>query len=176
MISRLTQRLEYLEGSHPHALAPPLLPSPLRDDGYDIADYETLTPVTHARYRTSTRFMRRAPPQLSGSSPNWSLITPPTTPWFSSTTGPAGSPSVTSTCGARPPEVRRPSAHLHRHRDVEWSWDDTAKAYYWHRSFITTDLNFDNPAVLDAVNASCAFWFERGVDACVWTPSRTDRT
>ena len=46
-----------------------------------------------------------------------------------------------------------------------WSWDDTAKAYYWHRFFHhQPDLNFDNPAVLDAVIKVMQFWLDRGVD------------
>ena len=46
-----------------------------------------------------------------------------------------------------------------------WSWDDTAKAYYWHRFFHhQPDLNFDNPQVLDAVIRVMQFWLDRGVD------------
>ena len=46
-----------------------------------------------------------------------------------------------------------------------WTWDDTAKAYYWHRFFHhQPDLNFDNPAVLDAVIKVMRFWLDRGVD------------
>ncbi len=46
-----------------------------------------------------------------------------------------------------------------------WSWDDTAKAFYWHRFFQhQPDLNFDNPAVLEAVIRVMGFWLDRGVD------------
>ena len=46
-----------------------------------------------------------------------------------------------------------------------WSWDDTAKAYYWHRFFHhQPDLNFDNPEVLRAVIRVMKFWLDRGVD------------
>ena len=46
-----------------------------------------------------------------------------------------------------------------------WSWDDTAKAYYWHRFFHhQPDLNYDNPHVLDAVLKTMNFWLDRGVD------------
>ena len=46
-----------------------------------------------------------------------------------------------------------------------WSWDDTAKAYYWHRFFHhQPDLNFDNPAVIGAVIEVMRFWLDRGVD------------
>ena len=46
-----------------------------------------------------------------------------------------------------------------------WSWDPVAKAYYWHRFFNhQPDLNFDNPAVRDAVKRVMRFWLNLGVD------------
>src|SRR5204862_3740716 len=46
-----------------------------------------------------------------------------------------------------------------------WSWDDTAKAYYWHRFFHhQPDLNFDNSAVLERIIKVMRFWLDRGVD------------
>ncbi len=46
-----------------------------------------------------------------------------------------------------------------------WTWDETAGAYYWHRFFHhQPDLNFDNPAVFDAVVRVMHFWLDRGVD------------
>ncbi|MGB7549364.1 MAG: alpha-amylase family glycosyl hydrolase, partial [Terracidiphilus sp.] len=46
-----------------------------------------------------------------------------------------------------------------------WTWDETAKAYYWHRFFShQPDLNFDNPAVLEEVLKAMRFWLDMGVD------------
>jgi maltose alpha-D-glucosyltransferase/alpha-amylase len=46
-----------------------------------------------------------------------------------------------------------------------WTWDATAKAYYWHRFYShQPDLNFDNPRVLEAVIDTMRFWFDIGVD------------
>ena len=46
-----------------------------------------------------------------------------------------------------------------------WAWDPVAKAYYWHRFYShQPDLNFDNPAVHDAVEKVCDFWLGLGVD------------
>ena len=46
-----------------------------------------------------------------------------------------------------------------------WSWDPVAKAYYWHRFYShQPDLNFDNPAVHEAVEKVCDFWLDLGVD------------
>ena len=46
-----------------------------------------------------------------------------------------------------------------------WTWDAAANAYYWHRFYAhQPDLNFDNPAVLDAVLGVMRFWLDLGVD------------
>ena len=46
-----------------------------------------------------------------------------------------------------------------------WSWDPVAKAYYWHRFYShQPDLNFDNPAVHEALFSVIDFWLEMGVD------------
>ena len=46
-----------------------------------------------------------------------------------------------------------------------WTWDDQAKAFYWHRFYShQPDLNFDNPRVLEAVLDVMAYWLDMGVD------------
>ena len=46
-----------------------------------------------------------------------------------------------------------------------WTWDEVAKRYYWHRFFShQPDLNFDNPQVLKAVVRAMRFWLDMGVD------------
>jgi len=46
-----------------------------------------------------------------------------------------------------------------------WTWDETAKAYYWHRFFShQPDLNYDNPLVMEEVLKAMRFWLDLGVD------------
>jgi maltose alpha-D-glucosyltransferase/alpha-amylase len=46
-----------------------------------------------------------------------------------------------------------------------WTWDPVAKQYFWHRFFShQPDLNFDNPAVLEAIFKTMRFWLDMGVD------------
>jgi maltose alpha-D-glucosyltransferase/alpha-amylase len=46
-----------------------------------------------------------------------------------------------------------------------WTWDPVAKAYFWHRFFShQPDLNFDNPAVMEAILKTMRFWLDMGVD------------
>ena len=47
-----------------------------------------------------------------------------------------------------------------------WTWDEVAKQYYWHRFFShQPDLNFDHPRVMDEVLKAMRFWLDMGVDA-----------
>jgi maltose alpha-D-glucosyltransferase/alpha-amylase len=46
-----------------------------------------------------------------------------------------------------------------------WTWDEEAKAFYWHRFFShQPDLNFDNPRVIVEVLRIMRFWLDLGVD------------
>jgi maltose alpha-D-glucosyltransferase/alpha-amylase len=145
----------------------PFYPSPLRDDGYDIADYENI----HPNYGTLDDFDRLiAEAHRRGIRVITELVINHTSdqhPWFQAARlAPAGSPQrefyVWSDTNQKYQGVRIIFTDT---ETSNWSWDDTAKAYYWHRFFHhQPDLNFDNPAVLDAVIAVMEFWLDRGVD------------
>src|SRR5579883_2517022 len=46
-----------------------------------------------------------------------------------------------------------------------WAWDPVSKSYYWHRFFShQPDLNYDNPAVREAMWQVMQFWLDLGVD------------
>jgi maltose alpha-D-glucosyltransferase/alpha-amylase len=164
----LTQKLEYLEGLGVNALwLLPFYPSPLRDDGYDIADYENIHP-SYGTLSDFDRFIDEAHRR------NIRVITELVInhtsdqhPWFQAARrAPAGSPErdfyVWSETNQKYQGVRIIFTDT---ETSNWSWDDTAKAYYWHRFFHhQPDLNFDNPAVLEAVTRVMRFWFDRGVD------------
>jgi maltose alpha-D-glucosyltransferase/alpha-amylase len=164
----LTQKLEYLESLGINALwLLPFYPSPLRDDGYDIADYENIHP-SYGTLADFDRFMAEAHRR------NIRVITELVVnhtsdqhPWFQTARrAPAGSPErdyyVWSDTNRKYENVRI----IFTDSEISnWSWDDTAKAYYWHRFFHhQPDLNFDNPAVLQAIIRVMRFWLDRGVD------------
>jgi maltose alpha-D-glucosyltransferase/alpha-amylase len=164
----LTQKLEYLEGLGINALwLLPFYPSPLRDDGYDIADYENI----HPSYGTLADFDRLVE---EAHRRDIRIITELVInhtsdqhPWFQAARrAPAGSPErdfyVWSDTKQKYEGVRIIFTDT---ETSNWSWDDTAKAYYWHRFFHhQPDLNFDNPRVLEAVIRVMQFWLDRGVD------------
>ncbi len=164
----LTQKLEYLQDLGVNALwLLPFYPSPLRDDGYDIADYENVHP-SYGTLEDFDRFIEEA--HRRDIRVITELVINHTSdqhPWFQAARRAApGSPErdfyVWSDTNRKYEGVRIIFTDT---ETSNWSWDDTAKAYYWHRFFHhQPDLNFDNPAVLDAVVRVMRFWFDRGVD------------
>jgi len=164
----LTQKLEYLQGLGINCLwIQPFYPSPLRDDGYDIAGYENIHP-SYGSLEDFDRFIEEA--HRRGIRVITELVINHTSdqhPWFQAARrAPAGSTErdfyVWSDTNQKYQGVRIIFTDT---ETSNWRWDDTAKAYYWHRFFHhQPDLNFDNPAVLDAVVKVMQFWFDRGVD------------
>jgi maltose alpha-D-glucosyltransferase/alpha-amylase len=164
----LTEKLDYLHDLGVNALwLLPFYPSPLRDDGYDIAAYEGIHPSygTLADFR---RFMREA--HARGIRVITELVVNHTSdqhPWFQAARrAPKGSSKrdfyVWSDTNQRYQGVRIIFTDTEK---SNWTWDDTAGAYYWHRFFHhQPDLNFDNPRVLRAVLRVMRFWFDLGVD------------
>lgn len=145
----------------------PFYPSPLRDDGYDIAEYEDV----HKQYGSLDDFREML--QEAHRRELRVIIelvinhTSSEHPWFQAArAAPPGSPerdfyvwSDTDTLYAGTRIIFTDT------EKSNWSWDPVAKAYYWHRFFShQPDLNFDNPQVLEAVFRTMRFWLDMGVD------------
>jgi maltose alpha-D-glucosyltransferase/alpha-amylase len=163
----LTQRLDYLEELGITAIwLLPFYPSPLRDDGYDIADYTSV----HASYGSLEDFKTfLAEAHSRGLRIIIEMVLNHTSdqhPWFkearSSREDPKRDWYVWSETDTRYQGV--PIVFV----DTEtsnWAWDSISKSYYWHRFFShQPDLNFDNPAVFEAVWEVMKFWLNLGVD------------
>jgi maltose alpha-D-glucosyltransferase / alpha-amylase len=165
----ITQKLDYLQGIGITCLwLLPFFPSPLRDDGYDIADYRNV----HPAYGTLDDFT-----QLVGAAHARhirvliELVVNHTSdqhPWFErARRAPAGSPErafyVWSDTDRAFPETRIIFTDTEK---SNWTYDPIAGQYYWHRFFShQPDLNHNNPAVVDAVIDVMKFWLDLGVDA-----------
>ena len=164
----LTSKLDYLQSLGVNALwLLPFYPSPLRDDGYDIADYEGIHP-SYGTLQDFDRFMDEA--HRRDIRVITELVVNHTSdqhPWFQAARrAPTGSAErdfyVWSETNQKYQGVRIIFTDTEK---SNWTWDDTAKAYYWHRFFHhQPDLNFDNPRVLEAVTRVMRFWLDRGVD------------
>jgi maltose alpha-D-glucosyltransferase/alpha-amylase len=164
----LTSKLEYIRDLGVNTLwLMPFYPSPLKDDGYDISDYQNVHPqfgtlddfraMLHEAHRLGLKVVTE-------------LIINHTSdqhPWFQAArAAPVGSPErdfyVWSDTDQKYPETRIIFTDT---ETSNWTWDSQAKAYYWHRFFShQPDLNFDNPLVLEAVLQTMRFWLDMGVD------------
>ena len=145
----------------------PFYPSPLRDDGYDIADYSDVNP-NYGTLDDFRAFLDAA--HKRGLRVITELVinhTSDQNPWFQkSRRAPPGSPEREFYVWSDTPEKYSDARIIFKDFETSnWSWDPLAKAYYWHRFYAhQPDLNFDNPAVHEAVEKVCDFWLAMGVD------------
>ena len=164
----LAQKLDYLADLGITALwILPHYPSPGRDDGYDIADYTDVHPDL-GTLEDFDQLIREA--HRRGIRVITELVLNHTSdqhPWFQrARRAPKGSSERDFYVWSETTD-RYADARI-IFRDFEpsnWSWDGVAKAYFWHRFFAhQPDLNFENPAVHDALFEVVDFWLARGVD------------
>src|ERR1700720_1241843 len=145
----------------------PFYPSPLRDDGYDIADYFDVNP-NYGTLDDFRAFLEAA--HKRGLRVITELVinhTSDQNPWFKkSRRALPGSPEREFYVWSDTPEKYADARIIFKDFETSnWSWDPLAKAYYWHRFYShQPDLNFDNPTVHDAVEKVCDFWLDMGVD------------
>ena len=164
----LMQRLDYLAELGVTALwLMPFYPSPLRDDGYDIADYYTVNP-SYGTLAQFEAFLEAA--HARGLRVITELVLNHTSdqhPWFQRARRAApGSPErdyyVWSDTADRYREAR---VIFQDFEPSNWTWDHAANAYFWHRFYAhQPDLNFDNPLVHEELLRIMDFWLARGVD------------
>jgi len=144
----------------------PMYASPLRDGGYDIADFFAIHPDYGAveDFRTFVEAAHQRGIRVIAD-----LVMNHTSadhPWFqasrSEPEGPYGDFYVWSDADDRWPEARiifldtEPS---------NWTWDPVRGQYYWHRFFAhQPDLNYDNPEVQEAMLNVLRFWLDLGID------------
>jgi maltose alpha-D-glucosyltransferase/alpha-amylase len=166
----LMARLDYLEELGVDCLwLLPICPSPLRDDGYDVADFTSI----HSDYGTVEDFgalvdaaHQRGMRIIADLVPNH---TSDQHPWFQASRDPehpehsryrdwyVWSPTDKRYAGARVIFLDTEASN--------WTWDPVRGAYFWHRFFRhQPDLNYDNPAVQQAILDVARFWLGQGID------------
>ncbi|MGI8893724.1 MAG: alpha-amylase family glycosyl hydrolase, partial [Bacteroidia bacterium] len=164
----LLEKLDYLQDMGATAIwLLPFYPSPLKDDGYDIADYYSIN-NSYGTIQDFKKLMKEA--HKRGLRVITELVINHTSdqhPWFQ-----------------RARKAKADSAHRNyyvwsddpnKYKDVRiiftdyeksnWAWDPEAKSYYWHRFFShQPDLNFDNINVQKEIFKVLDFWMNLGVD------------
>jgi len=164
----LMKRLDYVQELGVTAIwLLPFYPSPLRDDGYDIADYKSINP-SYGSMKDFKAFVTEA--HKRGIRVITELVINHTSdqhPWFQRARhAKPGSAArdwyVWSDTDEKWPETRIIFLDTEK---SNWSWDPVAGAYYWHRFYShQPDLNFDNPRVLQEILKVMRMWLAMGVD------------
>ena len=164
----LTQKLDYVRDLGVTAIwLMPFYPSPLRDDGYDIADYRDINP-SYGTMEDFRAFVAAA--HERGLRVITELVINHTSdqhPWFQrAREAPPGSPERNFYVWSDTDEPYSDTRIIFLDTEVSnWTWDPVAKQYFWHRFYShQPDLNFDNPAVLEAVIEVMRYWLDMGVD------------
>jgi len=164
----LTERIDHVQSLGVNTIwLLPFYPSPLRDDGYDVSDYENV----HPSYGTLDDFRAFV---AEAHRRNLRVITELVVnhtsdqhPWFQAARkAPKDSPERNFYVWSDDPKKYAGTRIIFTDTEKSnWTWDEVAQQYFWHRFFShQPDLNFDNPAVLQAVMSTMEFWLEMGVD------------
>jgi maltose alpha-D-glucosyltransferase / alpha-amylase len=164
----LTSKLDYLQELGVNAIwLLPFYPSPMRDDGYDIAEYRDVNPAygTMQDFRSFVRAAHARDIRVITE-----LVINHTSdqhPWFQRARSAKRGSSFRDYYVWSDTDQKYLDTRI-IFSDTEasnWAWDASAQAYYWHRFFShQPDLNFDNPRVLKAIINIMRFWLDAGVD------------
>ncbi|MBC7460073.1 MAG: maltose alpha-D-glucosyltransferase [Thermoleophilia bacterium] len=164
----LISKLDYLQDLGVTAIwILPFYPSPLRDDGYDTADYRTVNPL-YGDMRAFKQFMKEA--KGRGLRVITELVLNHTSDqhaWFQrARRAPIGHPHrdfyVWSDDNTKYADTR---IIFKDFETSNWSWDELAGQYYWHRFYHhQPDLNWENPEVVRELYSIVDFWLDLGVD------------
>ena len=164
----LTQKLDYLQELGVTALwLLPYYPSPLKDDGYDIALYADVHP-SYGTLDDFREFLTEA--HRRGLKVITELVINHTSdqhPWFQrARRAPKGSPERAFYVWSDDPMKYSETRIIFKDFEPSnWTWDPVADQYFWHRFFHhQPDLNFDNPTVHEELFRVLDFWLDMGVD------------
>ncbi|MFW5330507.1 maltose alpha-D-glucosyltransferase [Hydrogenophaga sp. ZJX-1] len=164
----LTERLDHVQSLGVNTIwLLPFYPSPQRDDGYDVANYEDVNP-NYGTLDDFRAFVIEA--HRRGLRVITELVVNHTSdqhPWFQAARqAPKGSPERDFYVWSDDNTLYSGTRIIFTDTEKSnWTWDEVAQQYFWHRFFShQPDLNFDNPLVLEAVLKTMEFWLEMGVD------------
>jgi maltose alpha-D-glucosyltransferase / alpha-amylase len=162
----LMRRLDYLQGLGVTAIwLMPFQPSPGRDDGYDIADYYGVNP----RYGTSGDFVEFTRGcRQRGLRVLIDLVLNHTSdqhPWFQEARrDPKSKYRDWYVWSKKKPKNAASGVVFPGVQKTTWSYDEVAKAYYFHRFYdFQPDLNTANPEVQAEILKIMGFWLQLGV-------------
>jgi maltose alpha-D-glucosyltransferase/alpha-amylase len=163
----LTAKLDYLQWLGVDCLwLLPIYDSPLRDGGYDISNFTSILPefgdladFVELIEQAHARGLRIVADLVMNHTSDQH-------PWFEASRtdpdGPFGDFYVWADTDEGYPDARVIFVDTEK---SNWTWDPGRGQYFWHRFFShQPDLNFENPAVRDAMLEVLRFWLDLGID------------
>ncbi|HEV2638401.1 MAG TPA: maltose alpha-D-glucosyltransferase [Actinocrinis sp.] len=163
----LTSKLDYLQWLGIDCIwLPPFFKSPLRDGGYDVADYTDVLPE-FGDLGDFVEFVEQA--HARGIRVVIDFVVNHTSdqhPWFqASRTDPTGPYGDYYTWADDDKQFADARVIFVDTETSNWTFDPVRKQYYWHRFFHhQPDLNYENPAVQEELMAALRFWLDLGID------------
>jgi maltose alpha-D-glucosyltransferase / alpha-amylase len=163
----LTSKLDYLQELGIDCLwLMPIYASPLKDDGYDIADFRQIHPTigTVADFEALTKAAHARGIRIIAD-----LVVNHTSdqhPWFQEARRDRNSPKRNYYVWSDTDQLYKGTRIIFRDTETSnWTWDPVARQYFWHRFFShQPDLNYDNEEVHQEMLDIMAFWLDRGID------------
>jgi maltose alpha-D-glucosyltransferase/alpha-amylase len=166
-LNGLTQKLDYIQWLGIDCIwLLPMYASPLRDGGYDIADFYSVHPdygtVEDVRNLIEAAHQR----QIRVIADLVMNHTSSDHPWFQEARSDPASPKRDWYVWSDTDVGYQDARIIFVDTEVSnWTWDPVAGQYYWHRFFShQPDLNYDNPEVQEAMLDVLRFWLELGLD------------
>jgi maltose alpha-D-glucosyltransferase/alpha-amylase len=163
----LTLKLDYLQDLGIDCLwIMPVYPSPLLDDGYDIADFYDIHP-DYGTLRDFKDFIEAA--HQRGMRVITDLVLNHTSdkhPWFQAArSDPRSNYRDYYVWSDNDQKYQKARIIFLDTEKSNWTWNEQASQYYWRRFYASQpDLNYDNPAVQDEMMQVMEFWLDLGVD------------
>jgi maltose alpha-D-glucosyltransferase/alpha-amylase len=163
----LTEKLDYLQDLGITTIwLLPFYPSPFKDDGYDVSDYTGVHPG-YGTVRDVRDLIREA--NYRGLRVITELVLNHTSdqhPWFQRARRAAPESPERNFYVWSDSQNKYKDARI-IFKDFEysnWAWDPITGSYYWHRFYShQPDLNYDSPAVRQAIQRIIDFWFRMGI-------------
>jgi maltose alpha-D-glucosyltransferase / alpha-amylase len=163
----LTEKLDYVRDLGVDCIwIMPIYPSPLRDDGYDIADYYNVAETfgTLDDFKTLIKEAHNRNIRLIAD-----LVLNHTSdehPWFKAARADRNSPYRDYYVWSDTDQKYQDARIIFLDTEPSnWTWDEMAGQYFWHRFYSTQpDLNFDNPKVQQEMTNIARFWLDLGID------------
>ena len=162
----LTEKLDYVEWLGIDCLwLLPFFQSPLKDGGYDISDFYSILPE-YGNLNDFSEFLDEA--HRRGIRVVSDMVVNHTSdqhPWFQEARKPGSDKRDWYVWSDDPEKYSEARIIFIDSEHSNWTWDEEAGAYYWHRFFShQPDLNYDNEEVQEQMLAALRFWLDLGLD------------